>query len=53
VQATFDVVKQQALKKNAPFYSVYGEIGKRISAGELPTMQQVVHATHYFKLLNT
>jgi hypothetical protein len=52
VQAMFDVVKEQALRKNAPFYSVYGEIGKCISAGQLPTMQQVVHATHYFKLLN-
>jgi hypothetical protein len=52
MQATFDVVKEQALRKNAPFYSVYGEIGKCISAGQLPKMQQVIHATHYFKLLN-
>ncbi len=52
IQTAFDVVKEQALKKKAPFYSVYGEIGKRISSGQLPTMLEVLQASHYFKLLN-
>lgn len=52
IQAAFDVVKEQALRKNAPYYSVYGEIGKKLAAGELPAIGQVIQACHYFQMLN-
>lgn len=53
IQATFDFVKEQANKKGARFYSIFGEIGKMLENNTLPNMQQIKQASEYCKLLSS
>ncbi len=50
IQATFEAVKELANRKGALYYSVFGEIGKSLLRNELPSMQQIKHASEYCRL---
>ena len=50
IQSAFDAVKEIANKKGAPYYSVFGEIGKALTRNELPSMLQIKQASEYCKL---
>ena len=48
----FSGVRQLAAAKGASNTAVYDEIGKMLRAGQLPTIQQLKHASVYVSLLN-
>ncbi|GAA3951454.1 AIPR family protein [Chitinophaga oryziterrae] len=47
VQSSFDALKELGFKKGIRHYSVFGEIGKLLENGELPSMSQIRQVIEY------
>ena len=52
ISATFDAIKEQAKRKSVKYYSVFGDIGRKLEMNELPSMIEVKEATEYCRLLD-
>lgn len=48
----FSILRDIAGSKKAPYYSVFGEIGKCLNEKKLPDLQQLHQASSYVKMLN-
>ncbi|MDR3713087.1 MAG: AIPR family protein [Puia sp.] len=49
IKGEFDLLKELAKKKGVSYYPVFSEIGKSLHDFQLPTMQQIIHASEYIK----
>lgn len=50
VSSYFDAIKEIANKKNAKYYSVYGEIGRKLQNNEMPSLNQILQAYEFVRI---